>query len=98
LSKAEELAIAEQYEYGITLMKSGKMEDARKATEKFDWVNKTKPGYSDVNAKLAEAEETGTLKVVVETLPYIGDVYQANINRFYNNIYTDLKKYGQKGF
>jgi len=98
LSKAEELAIAEQYEYGITLMKSGKMEDARKATEKFDWVNKTKPGYSDVNAKLAEAEETGTLKVVVETLPYIGDVYQANINRFYNNIYTDLKKYGQKRF
>ncbi len=98
LRKAEELAVAEQYEYGITLMKAGNMEDARRAAEKFDWVSKTKPGYSDVNAKLAEAEELGTLKVVVENMPYIGDAYQANINRFYNNLYADLKKYGQKRF
>ncbi len=98
LRKAEELAVDEQYEYGITLLKSGNMEDARRAAEKFDWVNKTKPGYSDVSAKLAEAEELGTLKVVVETMPYIGDAYQANINRFYNNLYADLKKYGQKRF
>ena len=31
-------------------------------------------------------------------MPYIGDAYQANINRFYNNLYADLKKYGQKRF
>ncbi len=98
LRKSEELAVDEQYGYGITLMKAGNMEDARRAAEKFEWVNKTRPGYSDANRKLAEAEELGTLKVVVETLPYIGDVYQANINRFYTNLYTDLKKYGQKRF
>jgi tetratricopeptide (TPR) repeat protein len=62
LNLAQELAIAEQYETGLQLMKSGYIEDARTAVQKFEWVSKTKPGYSDVNRKMAEAEEKATLK------------------------------------
>ncbi len=98
LRKAEEVAVEEQYDYGVNLLKSGNIEDARLAVEKFDWVNKTRPGFSDINNMLSKAEDMATLKVVVENLPYMGDIYLANVNRFYSNLYTDIKKYGQKRF
>jgi len=98
LRKAQELAIAEQYETGLQLMKSGYIEDARIAVQKFEWVAKTRPGYSDVNRKLVEAEELATFKVVVERIPYMGDMYQANLNRFYDKLYVDLAKNGKKRF
>jgi hypothetical protein len=92
LRKAEDLATAEQYNLGVQLLKTGFIDDARLAIAKFEWVAKTKPGYSDVNEKLAEAEELATLKVVIEKLPYMGDAYQTNVDRFYRNFYTDLLK------
>jgi len=92
LNKAQELAIAEQYNTGVQLLNSGKIEDARSAVQKFEWVGKTRPGYSDVNQKLAEATELATFKVVVERIPYMGDQYQANLNRFYDKLYVDLSK------
>jgi hypothetical protein len=92
LNKAQELAIAEQYNTGIELLRSGSIEDARIAVQKFEWVAKTRPGYSDVNRKLVEAEELATFKVVVEKIPYMGDMYQANLNRFYDKLYVDLSK------
>jgi hypothetical protein len=98
LNKAQELAIEEQYNAGLQLMKSGYIEDARTAVQKFEWVAKTKPGYSDVNSKIVEAEELATFKVVVERIPYIGDMYQANLNRFYDKLYVDLVKNGKKRF
>jgi len=98
LRKAQDMAIAEQYDAGLQLMKSGYIDDARKAFEKFEWVNKTRPGYSDVTRKIIEAEELATLKVVVEKIPYMGDLYQANANRFYDKIFVDLVKNGQKRF
>jgi hypothetical protein len=98
LNKAQELAIAEQYNAGLQLMKSGYIEDARTAVQKFEWVAKTKPGYSDVNRKLAEADEMATFKVVVERIPYMGDMYQSNLNRFYDKLYTDLVRNGKKRF
>jgi len=98
LRKAQELALAEQFNLGVQLMKTGFMDDARQAITKFEWVAKTKPGYQGVNQKLAEAEELATLKVVVEKLPYMGDAYQPNVNRFYNNFYSDLAKYTKNRF
>lgn len=98
LKKAQEMAVAEQYEGGTQLLETRNIEDARKAYEKFDWVNKTSPGYSEVATKLMEAQETGTLRIVVEKLPYIGDQYQANINRFYDKIFVDLIKNSQQKF
>jgi hypothetical protein len=92
LNKAQELAIAEQYNTGIELLRSGSIEDARTAVQKFEWVAKTKPGYSDVTRKIVEAEELATFKVVVEKIPYMGDLYQANLNRFYDKLYVDLSK------
>lgn len=98
LRNAQELAIAEQYETGLQLLKSGYIEDARTAVQKFEWVAKTKPGYSDVTQKLVEAEEVATFKVVVEKIPYMGDMYQANLNRFFDKLYVDLVKNGKKRF
>jgi hypothetical protein len=98
LKNAQDIAIAEQYDAGIQLIKNGNIEDARKAYEKFDWVNKTSPGYSEVTNKLQEAEEMATLRVVVEELPYLGDQYQANLIRFYDKIFVDLIKNSQQKF
>jgi len=92
LKSAQDLAIAEQYETGLQLLKSGYIEDARVAVQKFEWVAKTKPGYGDVTRKLEDAVEMATLKVVVERIPYMGDMYQANLNRFYDKLYVDLSK------
>jgi hypothetical protein len=98
LRKAQDMAIAEQYNMGLQLLTSGYIDDARKAFEKFEWVNKTRPGYSNVTNKLIEAEEMATLKVVVEKIPYMGELYQANVNRFYDKLFVDLVKNGQKRF
>jgi hypothetical protein len=98
LKKAQDMAIGEQYDFGLQLLKSGFMDDARKAYDKFAWVNKTRPGFANVESKLLEAEELGTLKVVVERLPYMGDIYQANVNRFFNKVFVELSKNGQKKF
>jgi len=98
LNKATDLAVGEQYNVGLALLKTGSIEDARSAYKKFEWVSATKPGYADVNQKLAEAEEMATFKVVVEQIPYMGDQYQASLNSFYNKLYVDLSKNCKKEF
>jgi hypothetical protein len=98
LKKAQDMAIAEQYDAGLLLLKTGYIDDARKAYEKFEWINRTRPGYADVIKRIAEAEALATLKVVVERIPYMGDMYQANLNRFYDKVFIDLVKNGQKRF
>jgi tetratricopeptide (TPR) repeat protein len=98
LRKAQDLAVSEQYNEGIRLLASSYIEDARAAYQKFEWISKNRPGYADVIRKMAEAEDKGTLKIVVEKIPYMGDIYQANVNRFYDRIYADLVKTGQKKF
>jgi hypothetical protein len=98
LNKAQELAIAEQYNTGVQLLKSGYIEDARSAVQKFEWVVRTRPGYSDVDRKLEEALELATFKVVIERIPYMDDQYQANLNRFYDKLSVDLAKNGKKRF
>jgi hypothetical protein len=98
LKKAQDLAVEEQYDAGVQLLKSGNIEDAKKAYDKFEWVNKTSPGFSDVLRKLNEAEFNATIRVVVEKLPYIGDQYQENENRFYDKVFADLIRNSQGKF
>jgi len=98
LRKAQEMAITEQYDGGIELLKTGYIEDARKAYDKFDWVNRTKPGFSNVANKLLEAEYLATLRVVVEKIPFMGEHYQSNIMRLYDKIFVDLVKNSQQKF
>ncbi len=98
LRKANEMAITEQYNNGVRLLQLNTMADARLAVEKFEWVEKTLPGYADVQNKLLEAEDRATLKIVVEPLPYMGDVYRPNVNRFYTNFFSDLSKNNRQRF
>ena len=98
LSKALEMAISEQYNSGVQLLRSQSINDARTAIEKFEWVKNAKPGYADVDNKLAQAIELATIKVVIEPIPYMGDQYTANINRFYSKLYADISKNSRNRF
>ncbi|MBN1115990.1 MAG: hypothetical protein JXA77_02210 [Bacteroidales bacterium] len=98
LQKATSLAIAEQYNIGVRLLNNNTITDAREAVKKFEWVKERNPGYADLQNKMLEAEDMATLKIVIEPLPYMGDVYQENLKRFYHNFYSDISKNSHKRF
>jgi hypothetical protein len=98
LQKATTLAIAEQYNNGVRLLKKNTIPDAREALKKFEWVQERNPGYADLENKLLEAEDMATLKIVIEPLPYMGDVYRENVSRFYHNFFSDISKNNRKRF
>ncbi|MDA3817825.1 MAG: hypothetical protein PF486_10645 [Prolixibacteraceae bacterium] len=92
LQKAEEMAIKEQFDYALSLLKSQNLYEAREAYDKFLWVKNTAPGFKNIDEQLAIAKELSTLKIVVEQLPDHNTNYEINTRKFYIQIYNSLVK------
>jgi hypothetical protein len=98
LQKAKELAAKEQYGQAIALLQSGTIEDARLAYARLEKVKMCEPNFNGIDRLLAESEDKATLKVVVEQIPVISDMYQVNAKVFYNRIFGYLKQCAEKQF
>lgn len=91
LNSAKELAIKEQYENGTSLLKSGTIDDARRAYVCFSNVKSIKSDYPNIAQLIAVAEDQGTLKVVFEEIPVNSTTYQVSAAIFYNDLLATLK-------
>ncbi len=90
LTSAREKAAAESYQAGITLLEQRTRESAREAFFHFEDVVHFMPGYRDVDEKLREAKNLGTLRVILETIPVHTQRYQLSSEFFYNNVFEYL--------
>ncbi|MCF8363206.1 MAG: hypothetical protein K9G70_11355 [Prolixibacteraceae bacterium] len=92
LQKAEEMAIKEQFDFALSLLKSQNLHEAREAYNKLLWVKNTAPNFKNIDEQLAIAKKLSTLKIVVEQLPDINTNYEINTRNFYIQIYNALVK------
>jgi len=98
LGKAKELAAKEQYDEGFRLMQTGLLEDARLAHACFERVKQCKPTYPQIDEMILKAEDSGTLKVVVEQVPVVSLNFQVSAKVFYDRMFYYLKKSVEKKF
>ncbi|MEM9671371.1 MAG: hypothetical protein AAF992_02185 [Bacteroidota bacterium] len=89
-------AAQEQYAAGEQAMRENTIEDARIAYRHFQQANQYVTGYKDVRRKLAEAQEAGTLKVVVEPQPVPSRYYQVSGDFFYQQVADFLREYERR--
>jgi len=90
LTTAREKAAAESYEAGTALLEQRTRESAREAFFHFEDVVHFMPGYRDVDEKLREAKDLGTLRVFLEAIPVHAQRYQLSSEFFYNNVFEFL--------
>jgi len=90
LSSAREKAAAESYQAGIALLEQRTRESACEAFFHFEDVVRFMPGYRDVDEKLREAKNLGTLRVIIEAIPVHTQRYQLSSEFFYNKVFEYL--------
>jgi len=92
LREAKENGAAEYYELGMQLMESGSRQDARKAYEAFQNVNKMYPNYRNTASLMREARERGVLDVVINPIRSQGYFYTSTFrsDNFQRELVRDL--------
>ena len=91
LSEVAPLAAEEAYNLGDGLMRLNTIQGAREAYQYFIKASEYVYGYRNVNARIMEALEMGTLKVIVIP-PITPQRYQLTSDFFYNNLMSQVKQ------
>ncbi|MEQ9440889.1 MAG: hypothetical protein RIG62_17715 [Cyclobacteriaceae bacterium] len=86
-------AAQEQYTAGERELRKNTIESARQAYWHFQQARQYVAGYKNVDQKLAEAKDAGTLRVVVETQPVPSRYYQVSADFFYDQVRDYLRNY-----
>ncbi|HYE55352.1 MAG TPA: hypothetical protein VD996_10925, partial [Chitinophagaceae bacterium] len=93
IREARESGAVEYYEMGMQFMQSDNRQDARKAYEAFQAVNRLYPNYRNTSRLMSEAREKGMLDVVinpVQTRGYVYGNFGYNADRFQRELVRDL--------
>jgi hypothetical protein len=93
LGNAKESGAAEFYDLGLQYLESGDRQEARKAYNAFQSVNKMYPNYKDTRNLLNEAREQGTLDVVINPVQSMGYSYSSfgfRADNFQRSLVRDL--------
>jgi hypothetical protein len=93
LNKAAE----ESYQLGERQLKLQTIESAREAYRHFVKADQFVKGYRDVNAKIAEALELATFKVIVQK-PITPQAHQLTSDFFYTNLMAQMSQSAAKSF
>jgi hypothetical protein len=75
INDAKGSGAAEFYDLGLRYLETDDREDARKAYNAFQAVNKMYPNYKDTRNLINEAREKGTLDVVINPVQSMGYTY-----------------------
>lgn len=75
LSEAKERGATEFYDAGVQYLQADTRQDARKAYQAFQAVNKLSPNYRNTSSLLSEAREKSILDVVINPISTRGYVY-----------------------
>lgn len=75
IHEARESGAEELYTQGIQYLEADSRQDARKAYEAFQAVNRIYPNYRNTSRLLGEAREKGTLDVVINPVQSRGYIY-----------------------
>ena len=98
LAHVTPLAAKEQYQAGLKALNKNTMIDARKAYTFFEQALKLHPGLPDAERKKREAENKGTLKVVIDQNPVYSEYYKLSAQAFYIEVISYLRKHVEKRF
>ncbi len=89
-------AAEEQYQAGEQAMRENTIESARQAYFHYQQAGEYVANYKDANQKMIEAQEAGTLKVLVEAQPVPSRYYQVSGGFFYDQVDDFLRNYQQR--
>ncbi|MEO0330132.1 MAG: hypothetical protein AAF223_00380 [Bacteroidota bacterium] len=89
-------AAEEQYQAGEQAMRENTIESARQAYFHYQQAGEYVANYKDANQKMIEAQEAGTLKVLVEAQPVPSRYYQVSGDFFYDQVDGFLRNYQQR--
>lgn len=93
IADAKESGASEYYNLGLQYLESGDRQDARKAFNAFQSVNRFSTNYKDTRNLMNEAREQGTLDVVinpVQSLGYSYSNYNYKADNFQRSLVRDL--------
>ncbi len=89
-------AAAEQYQAGEQAMRENTIESARQAYFHYQQAQDYVPRYKNVTQKLVEAQNAGTLKVLVEPRSVPSRYYQVSADFFYDQVSDFLRNYERR--
>lgn len=92
LTDAKEKGAIEFYDAGVQYMQADTRQDARKAYEAFQAVNKLYPNYRNTSSLMSEAREKSILDVVINPISTRGYMYGNSYrsNNFQRELVRDL--------
>ena len=90
LTDVKNRAAEELYQEGEQLLQRETRDDAKQAYYNFLEADRLVPSYKDVIAKLNEAKELATLKVVIEPLPSPSMRFELTADFFYNQVMEQM--------
>src|SRR2546421_1759463 len=93
IADARKTGAEEYYERGLQYLQSEEREDARKAYQAFQAVNRIYPNYRDASALQKKAEEKGILDVVINPVETRGYMYAGGsfaADNFQRSLVRDL--------
>ena len=90
LTDVKNRAAEELYQEGEQLLQRETRDDAKQAYYNFFEADRLVPSYKDVIAKLNEAKELATLKVVIEPLPSPSMRFELTADFFYNQVMEQM--------
>jgi hypothetical protein len=99
LNMAYEKAAEMRYNVGLNELEKNTRESARNAFDNFYKANQFVTGYKDVAAKMNEAKEMATLKVIVEAAVVNTQRYKLSSQFFYDQVFRYVNNnYPKNGF
>jgi hypothetical protein len=99
LNMAYEKAAEMRYNVGLSELEKNTREAARFAFDNFYKANQFVTGYKDVSAKMNEAKEMATLKVIVEAAVVNTQRYKLSSQFFYDQVFRYVNNnYPKNGF
>lgn len=93
-----ELAAQEYYDAGMHELNLNNRESAKRAYEHFASANQIVTGFKDVNARMNEALDIATLKVVVDQVPVPTVNYQLSVQFFQDQVDKFLFNYDENRY
>ena len=92
------LAAEEQYAAGMSLVRDGTREGAKRAYQHFLRADKFVPGYKDVGYQAEEAYHSAILHVVANLRPVQSRLYELSGEEFYRQVNNTLNNIEQNEF
>ena len=87
LSDAKNLAADERYTAGDAAMKMNSRQAAKEAFNHFQVANNYVPGFKDAQARMEQAREYATLRVVVEQIPVTSRLFGVSNEFFQQKVF-----------